>query len=520
VDPYFFDYPNVRLIVEPSCGGGPSDTVTLTTQFMSPCSPVSIIAPNSNWVINDDTTKLFVTIQDYDTENINLEDATLQFRRLGSGSAWQDVPVLEVDLGNPVSRAALIDNDSTFVSGEIPFYNFIWTIPNDQVRYPDGDYELRVLMDCNNFSSTLSNTVQGKISRLGLQLFGSPQPADAIWTQGDEISFTFNKDIDCALLNPQYQEENLWIVDETTGDTLDYQLSCYANKLIFTLDSAMSNFDGHLLRVHIDDVIAIEGNISEVEEWSFRVITQKAYWANADTVRLRMYQGETLTESYFLASNTALTLNNLSIVQSNLESWVVQVTPSSPFTLTPSGLNVSMDYYADPNLGLGTFYETFEVQGPGLVGQAPKLHVELEILANPPRWEVDPNDFDASMTIISNWRYTTSGSPLSNDTRDLISVWAGNEIRGKSNIISIGDFYVAYMTVYGNVGDTSELSFRVWDADLGLEFDAHANRSIPFDANTTLGSTANPENIDGGFPKRLGSIYSLKSRMDGFLFIY
>ena len=139
--PTFYDYPDIQIGFEPTCGEGPREYIYASAYFVNPCSPVTLVAPNENWVINDDTTKLVVAMQDYDPENPFLVDATLQYRRLGTGQDWTDVPGLQLESGNFIPADTLAANDAEYAEGQIPKYFFIWTIPTTEGAYPDGDYE-------------------------------------------------------------------------------------------------------------------------------------------------------------------------------------------------------------------------------------------------------------------------------------------------------------------------------------------------------------------------------------------
>ena len=380
--PTSYDYPDLQIGFEPVCGEGPRQYIYASAFFVNPCSPVTLIGPDENWVINDDTSKLVVTMQDYDPENPFLVDATLQYRRLGTGMEWTDVPGLELESGNFIPADTLAANDAQYAEGQIPKYFFIWTIPTTEGLYPDGDYELRVKMQCDNFSSTHSNVIGGKIARDGLNLFGNPEPADKIWTIGDEISFTFNKDLDCALITETFIDNNISVFNENTQEFVEFTLSCYANKVIFVLEEEMSTYDGQFLTISVDDIPSIEGNISLPHSWTFRVITQKLYWADADTIRLRMYQDEVETLYANLENSTTNeTINNVTFAanDSAFDAWIQVVDPLiQPFSVNPSGRTIEFEINASQEVGI--YNETINVLGVEPFGNTPQLHVQLEVL--------------------------------------------------------------------------------------------------------------------------------------------
>jgi len=499
--PTFYDYPDIQIGFEPVCGEGPREYIYASAYFVNPCSPVTLVAPNENWVLNDDTTKLVVAMQDYDPNNPFLVDATLQYRRLGAGMDWTDVPGLQLERGNFISGDSLAANDDTFAEGQIPKYFFVWTIPTTEGSYPDGDYELRVRMVCDNFSSTISNVIAGKIARKGLNLFGNPQPADQLWTTGDEISFTFNKDLDCALLTQDFINDNVQVFNESTGQREPFTLSCYANKLIFVMDNPMSDYDGQFLTIQVDNIPSLEGNISLPHSWTFRVITQKIYWADADTIKLRMYQDDVQTLNIQLENSTFTeTISGLTFTAEDggFEDWLTITDPmTQPFAVNPSGRTIS--FAVDASEPVGVYTETVNVLGVEAFGNTPQVHIQLEVLVKPPNWEVNPGDFATSMNMIANWKFEDDPvGTVSMDEADLISVWVGNEIRAVAPITESGEFFASYLTIYGQPEDGTDtpLEFRIWDADEGIEYDGFPADTVFYLANSSRGTTANPEMLD------------------------
>lgn len=493
----FFEFRDLKLNIAPSCGGEPEQSILATAIFSNPCTPVTLVGPDENWVINDDTTKVQIIMQDYDTTNVSFVDATVQYRRIGAGEPWTDIDPRQLELGNFIKKDTLAVYNREFLPGQIPKYFFTWTIPLTEGAFPDGVYEVRVFMQCNNFTQTISNVISGRIARNGLKLFGTPEPADKLWTSGDEISFTFNKNIDCALLTSSFIDDNIFVTNETTGDTLDFNVSCYANKLIFSSVDPMATYDGQFLKVSVNRIPSLVGNISEQHDWSFRVVTQNIYWASADTVKIRLYQDETITITERIESNSAVEQLGLSLIAADnvLDSWLTILSPNvNGFSVTPVGADVSFQITASE--AIGTYSETINIGGLTGSGNTPQLHLELEILVRPPNWIVNPNDFDNNMLMVSNWRYTTDEeSSKSDDVADLISVWMDGEVRGVAPITKSGIFYASYLTIYGNDDDpdNSLLEFRIWDADTGTEYNGYPSDSIFYNQNSIRGTTSNPE---------------------------
>ena len=517
--PVFYDYEDIKIGIQPSCDDeGPKRFIFVSAYFQTPCSPVSIVTPDPQWVINGDDNFLQIGIQDYDPDNENLDEVILEYRRLGTGDDWTPVPILELGLSTIVDTSTLIAYNSMLAEGQIPTYYFDWTLPDELSAYPDGEYEIRVQMDCGA-SANISNAIPGTIAREGLHLFGTPEPADQIWTSGDEISFSFNKDLDCALINQSFIDQNIFVLYETTGDTLGFTIACFGNQIIFQLDQPMSDFDGQFLTMVVNDIPSISGNVSDEESWTFRVVTQSIYWSEADTLKIRMYAGDTMSLMTRLENSSEVPeAVGLQAKDGMMDAWIGITDPSNPasFTVSPFGRPVKL--FIDANEEIGLYDEAIEVTG--LSGNIPTLNVQLEILSRPPDWIVDPGDFSSSMNLITNWRFSSDpDSLLSTDTVDLISAWYEGEIRGVAPVrLSGSSFYAAYLTIYGKASDPMniELEFRVWDADKGFEYDAHPTSTVVFIENVNIGTTSNPEILNVDRDTDLARYIPLRNGWTGF----
>ncbi len=93
-----------------------------------------------------------------------------------------------------------------------------------------------------------SLVVFGYIARDELNLFITLQSPDQKLTSRDEITFSFTKDLQCQHIDASFIKENISMMHTTAYDTIPFNVSCYANKLIFTTAQPMSNYDGHFLR--------------------------------------------------------------------------------------------------------------------------------------------------------------------------------------------------------------------------------------------------------------------------------
>lgn len=502
-----YEHPDITICAYPYCYDGAITfdqlkCIKVSAYFQNPCSPVTIVKPGDNWVINrrnplleSSRETLPIVIADYNATNPILESVKLQYRRLGAGSEWDDIPLSDYREPNfIVTNAALQEyNDTTFFPGQRPTFPFIWDITDNYERYPDGDYEIRAVALCGPDQRTFSNAVRGRIDRAKVGLFGQPQPADGILQIGDEISVTFNKNIDCGLINQTFIDSSFFLYRKSDMTRVPATASCLNNKLVFSI-GPYNNFDGDTLLATLANVRDVSGNRIDTITWDFAVITHPLYWGNT-TIELEMYQNDTriITAPIYSTYGGPPVAATLSSVGS--APWINFPTAIS---VPNQGLDVPLTLNTT-GLAVGTYTETVEV---GVVGQMrqPAVTIKLKVFAQPPNWHVNPADFSdlQPLVVVGNWQYE-GDSQTSKDSLDLISAWIDNEIRGVANVVNAGNnSYAAYLTVYGNSpADLNKpVEFRVWDASLGMEYDAHLVSNtidtIRYQTATVVGTTQNP----------------------------
>lgn len=502
-----YEHPDITICAYPYCYDGAITfdqlkCIKVSAYFQNPCSPVTIVKPGDNWVINrrnpliaSSRETLPIFIADYNATNPILESVKLQYRRLGAGTDWEDIPLSDYKEPNFILTAAALQeyNDTTFLPGQRPTFPFIWDITDNFDRYPDGDYEIRAVALCGPDQRTFSNAVRGRIDRAKVGLFGQPQPADGLLQTGDEISVTFNKNIDCGLINQTFIDSSFFLYRKSDMTRVPATASCLNNKLVFDI-GPYANFDGDTLLATLANVRDVSGNRIDTIRWDFAVVTHPLYWGS-NTIELQMYQNDTriINAPIFSTYGGPPVAGNLSSVGG--APWI---TFPGAINVPNQGLDVPLTLNTT-GLAVGTYTETVQVAVAGQMRQ-PAVTIKLKVFAQPPNWHVNPSDFSdlQPLVVVGNWQYE-GDSQTSKDSLDLISAWVDNEIRGVANVVNAGNnMYAAYLTVYGNSpADLNKpVEFRVWDASLGMEYDAHLVSNtidtIRYQSATVVGTTQNP----------------------------
>ncbi|MCR9099464.1 MAG: PKD domain-containing protein [bacterium] len=534
-----YQFDSIFVVLRPSCTDGDlfllgeRDTVTISAFFQTPCSDISIASPGNDWLITrrnpfqaDSREAIVVEVGDYDSENPNLEEIYLEYRRIGDGSGWEIIPFTELDPRYIVNQDSLIKYDmENFGPGESPRFFFSWDITELYQKYPDGIYEVRAVAACGTDGVVQSNIIRGQIRRQTGEAFALFEPSDRVWQTGDEISIKVNRELDCATLN----EASFLVVNEATQDTVPGTFGCdpTENKLVFlplapaTLFETMEPFDDQLLTIKVSGLRDEFGNPFPLLR-NAQGIVQEALDANGNTVPardtfkwdFRVVARDILVQDTFLETtiyqdregilSTVLFNTNqgagatigFSIPELAGLPWL-QATPPNGIISTSDGLPVQFNIDGSL-LPVGDTTVVLSVVSNSNLANAgvDNIRIKVNVLARPPYWEVDPSQYSNSMQVVVNYQYTQPpGNAPSRDTMDIISAWIGNEIRGVARIASTQTGqYAAFMLVYGNPEDIGKpLEFRAWDADPGEEYNAYPIDSLFFDEAMLIGSFSDPE---------------------------
>lgn len=493
--PIAYDYMDLQVMTYASCeietwnAGGNlwnADTLTFSVRFINPCSDITIASPIDNWLVHGNSGNLLpITIANYDTTS--LDEVHLNYRSKIPGSPWLPITA-------PITRAFL----TTYLDG---FYTHTFNVAG----LDDGEYEIRARTICQTATGTAigsSENLGGVIDRSFNGLYGTPQPSDGVLAQGDLIYVDFSEVINCLIptaLNPTPTivtpfgtiPKSIHVVNITTGDTLqygsnfDYTLSCGGNggvRLQYNIKpEILDQIEGHLLQITVADAQDIFGNhIGAPISWSFVVQRRQVYW-NPPTVNITMYQGsiETVplqlinvgaaTRTFSTSVNNPATLSHT--VQGNATSIAGNSTLNAEVTINSTQLPFGVTYSDTLRVDVNSLLNPAQVEFTSF------CIVRTTVLAKPPVWVVNPFDFEYSMNMVLELDMNPSPfiqNEISNDIFDRVAAFVNGQIRGVANIEKVftnsGWKYIAFLDIYSNnaIGDIIE--FRIWDADLGLQY--------------------------------------------------
>ena len=469
-------YENLQITMYPDCelamwrdGGtlAQGDTVSIDVYFKSQCSGIALYAPGDNWLVNKHSNnKLQVTLSGYDRNNAFLEKVFLQYRKISSGGqahGWQTAA--------EIPKSSLIQT----------YYDYIF----DVTHLEDGQYELRAEAVCVSGMGTTYSSIQGGyIDRASLAPFGKPTPADGFLREGQEISVTFDKEIDCNL--GSYRPA-ISLVREDTGEAIPFSVQCASNlnKLILVPNVPLATrreLDGVLLTASVNGIRDGSGNVQvRPVSWSFKVNSKPVFWEPNPLLVSYMQGTSQVIAPVLKSSATTNKVFSLSYYPQWLTPTAITGTilPNNSFTVEGTvKADLVPGIYEDKIIAVVDGFE--EV-----------LPVTLEVLAMPVSWKVNPAAYNFSMNIVAQF---SLDNQLSIDTRDVIGVFVNGVARGVAKIQHIPSLnkYAAFITVYSNepLANKETLNFRFWRALTGVEYGAR--ETTPFVVDGSLGTAASP----------------------------
>ena len=184
-------YPNVKLRLASQCQADPAaafpeiaDTLALSFEFAQSCSDIAL-AVNNKTINNMTGPQLSLTISRYDLNLESLKGIKIQYMK--GGNDWALAKEYVTDEADVTDDKELLTTaEATYV---LDMSDPVWT---------DGTYVFRAITVCNNGGDIVNNesneiTVIKDMAQP--MLIAMPSPTNGILNAGDELSVTFNEDI-------------------------------------------------------------------------------------------------------------------------------------------------------------------------------------------------------------------------------------------------------------------------------------------------------------------------------------
>lgn len=192
-----FDYKNIRVVLESTCDGNAVDDVLVSANFVPACSPVTLMTPTNNWLLNRNTafdgtlTKpLNIKLGGYNTSFASFQKINLEYRLKGTPN-WAGLRTYYKNQADYTTAFNGGDKNVELIVGDQ--LNYAWDIA--ALGMANGTYELRASTSCYNQTAYESEIIEGSVDLTAPVLFGTPTPKNGILNLGDDISLRFSEPV-------------------------------------------------------------------------------------------------------------------------------------------------------------------------------------------------------------------------------------------------------------------------------------------------------------------------------------
>jgi hypothetical protein len=462
--------------------------IYISAHFIEPCSEVEINVPQQDWVIfpdplttgSDDV--LRITTSGYDKSQAQFDSIRVQYRRSDGDGAWinivppNDPNIQAVQHGASIVKANL---------GDV-FTQFYW----DTQGLSDGPYEIRAIALCSGNADDkpgYSHIIKGRIERQPPSLIGTPEPSDGVLQVGDEISFTFNKDINCSKLNPVTK---VLLFDETAGNKpIDINVTCEGNKILLVPNIQNVFIENHILRAELHNIEDQIGNNLVYTQWEFYVDRNELGWLT-DSVGMTKFEDETKTVTANIHNRGGYPAP---FIITDVPNWV-HVVPNQG-TLAPNEIR-PISFIVDSTLAFGSWTDsvtmrTITGQNPFFMGGDERIPFGVRVVCRPPNWNLNANLFENTMNMVVE---LSIKGKLSSDVEDMVVAYIGDTLAGRAHIQYVPEVkkYLAYLTIYGNPDHIlSPIRLEIWDASACLRYAVQEDYFI-FEPDAVFGIPTDP----------------------------
>ncbi|WP_455586538.1 LamG-like jellyroll fold domain-containing protein [Bacteroides sp.] len=278
------------------------------------------------------------------------------------------------------------------------------------------------------------------------------------------------------------------VKDKGPVSKLLYDFVVNNDALIINLNETWDRVEKSIVTFTVDGVRDMNGNeILSPVTWSAYIDRNQLKWSETGmNIRKAAYEAK---EFKVKAVNKGGSVQHFTI--ENAPAWL-EVAPMSG-TIDPLA-SLDITFTINEGLNIGSYDEVIYLRNDNNVSEA--LPLTVKVAGEKPDWSVNPAYFKYNMTVFGKMRFN---GVFSADKEDMLAVFVNGQCRGVANSSydKIGDLWYAFLTVYSNEVQSSDLEFRMWDASTGKVYSATPNKTIIFVNDNIVGSADEPVLFDG-----------------------
>lgn len=455
-----------------------ADTVSFDLSFDAPCSDIAMLTPSIDWEYTqaNEPDSIEILLDDFElaiSETDSLQELGAEYRRIGTETwfnidrvAGSDVPVFP---------------DTHPLAGDPMSVEILWDVSG----IPDGAYAIRPYTLCSGGKVT-GSTAPGMIDRASPTVFDDPEPADLVLSLGDQISITFDEDIDCSTVAGAIAMEKV-----SDGSPIIVSATCSGPTVILTAENpTLSELEGEMVTTTIGTALTdARGNpLADPVAWTFTVVRSAFAWQEARvSADVPFRSGGTAT-----ATLTNGTIGEVTFDLTDVASWL---SPDLTSGSVPAGEQLEVSFAIDPALPVGSYLDSVYAAAPDstIASTVSLLEIQVDVGCVAPTWAFTPSDYEYQMTAVIDLQIDGA---TTTDENDVIAAFVGNELRGVASPVEVpelgGGTTLVFLNMYSNLVAGENVRFRVYDDSECYEYGS-SDRFFRFEADRRYGTPQSPE---------------------------
>jgi hypothetical protein len=254
------------------------------------------------------------------------------------------------------------------------------------------------------------------------------------------------------------------------------------DKIIITPTASSDLIEKVTLDITVKDIEDLHGNqMQSPKTWIAFVNKNQVLWQD-DEFTFSKPEDSVITFTTNIV-NSGGAAKNFTIgalpnwISASITSGLVGPNSTYPVTFTiQSGYSVG-EYFADVSLTTD-------------FGYAEILRVNLEVVGNPPNWNVNPSNFAYNMAIIGEIEID---GIINTNTSSMLAAFISDSLCGVGNLqyVPAYDRYEVFLNVYSNAITGDSIEFKIYDASTGLTF-VEVTPNIMFLDGDVQGTASSP----------------------------
>ncbi|MDR3187805.1 MAG: T9SS type A sorting domain-containing protein [Prevotellaceae bacterium] len=273
-------------------------------------------------------------------------------------------------------------------------------------------------------------------------------------------------------------------------ESVAHSWTASSNKIVINITEPEYRIEGATLEFSVADILDLNDNpLAQPISWT----------AYANMNRLRWSDDEvSITKEHLREATREVSISNESGKE---ETWSLSSLPS---WLTASKLqgnikplgSEKITFTVHPAMPVGSYEDIIYLTGNNQV-DVPLL-LSLKVTTQIPSWDVNPSDFEYSMSLIGQLRFE---GVVSEDTEDMVAAFIDGVCVGRASPIYYPRYNATLVTldIYGTREMSGSLiTFKAWNASVGKLHPVVTTgaTTVTFANNTLVGSVTAPLALD------------------------